>query len=127
MIKEGLVIAGKRVWARRMRKEPRRCLECQLLTARHLAARCNQQAVCGTCGRDHRMAECLETNRDTFWCMSCNMSGHASCDRLCPAFLAASSRMEDSDPKYFNKYFPGQEAWTWEQQPGHGDFDAVSQ
>jgi len=52
-IKEGLVIASKRVWARRMRKEPRRCLKCQSLTARHLAAGCNQQAVCGTCGRDH--------------------------------------------------------------------------
>src|SRR5882724_12064376 len=50
-IKEGLVIAGKRVWARRMRKEPRRCLNCQSLTVRHLAAGCNQQAVCGTCGK----------------------------------------------------------------------------
>jgi len=52
-IKEGLVIAGKRVWARWMRKEPRRCLKCQSLTARHLAARCNQQVACGTCRRDH--------------------------------------------------------------------------
>ena len=67
------------------------------------------------------MAECLETNRDTFWCVSCNSSGHASWDRLCPAFLVASSCMEDSDPEHFYKYFPDQEAWTWEQQPGHGD------
>ena len=35
-IKEGIVIVGKRVWARWMQKEPRRCLKCQLLTARHL-------------------------------------------------------------------------------------------
>src|SRR5882724_9414244 len=110
-----------------MRKEPRRCLNCQSLTVRHLAAGCNQQAACGTCGKDHQMAECLKTNRVTFWCVSCNSSGHTSWDRLCPAFLAASSHMEDSDPKYFYKYFPDREAWTWEQQPGHGDFDAMSQ
>src|SRR5882724_11142615 len=126
-IKEGLVISGKRVWARQMGKEPRRCLNCQSLTIRHLAARCNQQAACGTCGKDHQMAECLKTNRDTFWCVSCNSSGHTSWDRLCPAFLAASSCMENSDPKYFYKYFPDREAWTWEQQPGHGDFDVTSQ
>ena len=27
-IKEGIVIVGKRVWARKMWKEPRRCLKC---------------------------------------------------------------------------------------------------
>ena len=120
------MIAGKRVWARQMRKEPRRCLKCQSLTARHLSAGCNQQVACGTCGRDHQMGECLKTNRDAFWCVSCNSSGHASWDRLCLAFLVASSHMEVSDPEYFYKYFPGQEAWTWKQQPGHGDFDLVS-
>ena len=73
------------------------------------------------------MVECLETNRDAFWCMSCNSSGHASWDRLCPAFLVARSHMENSDPEYFYKYFPDREAWTWEQQPGHGDSDATSQ
>ena len=41
MIKEGIVITGKRAWARQMWKEPRRCLKCQSLTARHLAAECN--------------------------------------------------------------------------------------
>jgi len=66
------------------------------------------------------MAECLETTRDTLWFVSYNSSGHASWDRLCPAFL------EDLDPEYFYKYFPGQEAWTWEQQPGHRDFNVVS-
>ena len=51
--KEELVIAGKRVWARRMQKEPRRCLRCQSLTAKHLAVECDQQVACGTCGKDH--------------------------------------------------------------------------
>ena len=125
-IKEGVVIAGNRVWARRMQKEPRRCLKCQSLTARHLAAKYNQQGACGTCGRDHRMDECLETNRDAFWCMNCNTSGHASWDRLCLAFLEISKRMEEADPKHSYRYFPGQEAWTWEQQPGYGKHSVES-
>jgi len=29
--------------------------------------------------------------------------------------------MEEVDPKHTYKYFPGQEAWTWEQQPGYTD------
>jgi len=44
-----------------------------------------------------------------------------SWDRLCPGFLAASKRMEEADPKHTYKYFPGQEAWTWEKQPGYVD------
>src|SRR5882724_4361192 len=52
-IKEGMVIVGKRVWARWMQKELRICLKCQLLTAKHLAAECNQQAPCNTCGKAH--------------------------------------------------------------------------
>jgi len=114
------------VWARQMRKEPRRCLKCQSLTARQLAAECNQQGVCGTCGRDHCMDEFSETNRDAFWCVSCSTSGHTSWDRLCPVFLVASKCMEELDPEHSYKYFPGQEAWMWEQQPGYGKYSLVS-
>src|SRR5882724_11038378 len=77
-IKDGLVIAGKRVCARWMKKEPRRCLKCQSLTVRHLAARCNQQIVCGTCSKDLHTAECVVTDKDAFWCTSCKASGHTS-------------------------------------------------
>jgi len=114
-IRDGLVIASKRVWARRMQKEPRRCLKCQSVTARHLAADCNQQATCGTCGKDHCTLKCLEVDRAAFWCINCKEKGHALWDRLCPAFLAASKRLEDTDPEHTYKYFPNQDEWTWEQ------------
>jgi len=29
--------------------------------------------------------------------------------------------MEEADPKHTYKYFPGQEVWTWEQQPAYAD------
>ena len=88
---------------------------------KHLVAECNQRAVCRTCGKDHQTVECAKTEREAFWCISCNVSGHVSWDRLCPGFLAASKRMEEADPKHTYKYFPRQEAWTWEQQPGYMD------
>ena len=72
-IRDSLVIAGKRMWARRMWKEPQRCLKCQSITARHLAASCNQQATFSTCGKDHCTLECSDTDRAAFW-----MSGHGS-------------------------------------------------
>jgi len=54
---DGLVIAGKHVWDRRMCREPIRCLKCQKLNANHLAARCTCRETCSTCRDEHRMAE----------------------------------------------------------------------
>jgi len=48
-IKNGLIMAGKGVWARRMRRDPRRCLKCQAIGANHFAVGCGSQNVCGTC------------------------------------------------------------------------------
>ena len=108
------------MWARQMCREPRRCLNCQQLNANHLAARCMCREVCGTCGDEHRMAKCTETNHNRFRCTNCNMSGHTSWDCLCPRFLEECGRIESSDPEHTYKYFPNQEAWTWEQVGNEG-------
>jgi len=86
-IRDRLIIAGKQTWAKWLRREPMRCLRCQLLTARHLAAECNQQTTCGTCSKEHRTAQCTKTDSDNFRCMNCNLPGHPFQDRLCPTFL----------------------------------------
>ena len=57
---DGVIIASKRVWAKWLHKEPRRCLKCQILNTRHLAADCTQVNRCGTCGGEHRTVECVE-------------------------------------------------------------------
>jgi len=88
-IRLGIVISGKFTWARQMQKEPRRCLKCQSLTARHLTADFNHHITCSTCSKEHCTAECTETIRDSFWCVNCNSLGHASWDRLCLTFLEA--------------------------------------
>src|SRR5882724_10463528 len=71
-----------------MHREPSRCLKCQCLNTNHLAARCMCKETCGTCGGEHRMAECTETDHDRFWCTNCNTSGNA----LGTAFSPGSSR-----------------------------------
>jgi hypothetical protein len=115
-IRDGLIIAGKRTWARRMKREPRRCLKCQKYNARHIAAGCDNQDTCGTCGGGHRTAQCEESDPRKFKCMNCNADGHASWDRTCPVFKAACMAAEKSDPEHTYKYFPDENPWTWEQQ-----------
>jgi hypothetical protein len=115
-IRDGLIIAGKRTWARRMKREPRRCLKCQKYNARHVAAGCDSQDTCGTCGGGHRTAECEENDPHRFKCMNCNAPGHASWDRTCPVFKAACIAAEKSDPEHTYKFFPNENPWTWEQQ-----------
>ena len=61
-IRDGVIIAGKRKWARRMKREPRRCLKCQKYNTRHMAAECSSPETCSTCGGNHRTAECEETD-----------------------------------------------------------------
>ena len=61
-IRESLIIAGKRTWARRLKREPRRCLKCQKINSHHMAANCPLADTCSTCAKGHRTAECNETD-----------------------------------------------------------------
>jgi uncharacterized protein YoxC len=115
-IRDGLIIAGKRTWARRMKREPRRCLKCQKQNARHMAADCSGVDVCGTCGKGHRTAECEETDPAHYRCVNCDKSGHASWDRTCPIFISTCQAIERADPEGTYKYFPNDKPWTWEQR-----------
>jgi hypothetical protein len=121
-IREGVIIAGRRSWARKTKKEPRRCLKCQILDANHFAADCQNQEVCGTCGQEHRTTACTEKDQTKFRCINCNESGHASWDQLCPRFVEKSCKLENANLKSSYRFFPCEEAWTWEQQTTkHGE------
>ena len=114
-IRDGLIIAGKQVWARRMKKEPRRCLRCQTMGSGHLAAECDQPMTCGTCSKEHRTTDCSEDEQVKFWCANCKSHGHTSWDRTCPKFIENSRRLEQLNPEGMYIYFPTEEPWTWEQ------------
>ena len=76
-IRDGLINAGKRTWARKMKK---RAQKCQVMGANHLAAECDKPTACGTCGKEHRTAECSEEDQTKFWCANCKTHRHAPWD-----------------------------------------------
>jgi len=117
-IQDRVLIAGKRVWMRRLCKEARRCHKCQALGTNHLAANCMQADSCSMCGGEHRTADCAEECTN-FFCISCNETGNASCSHLCPSFIEECKKAERMDPEWAYRFFPGQEAWTWEQEGGY--------
>ena len=115
-MRNGLIVTGKRVWARRIRRELRRCLKCQVIGANHFMAGCSSQNVCGSCGKEHRTAECTEGNHGSFYCTNCKTTDHALWDCMCPKFVEACKRLEDRDPERSYKFFPTNEPWMWEQE-----------
>jgi len=68
---------------------------------------------------EHRTANCAEEECTNFFCISCNETGHVSCDRLCPSFIKECKKAERMDPEWAYRFFLGQEAWTWEQEGGY--------
>ena len=98
-----------------MKKEPRRCLKCQVKGANHLTAECNKPTACRTCGKEHRTAECSEEDKTKFWCTNCKTHGHTSWDQMCPRFMETSRRLARLNPESMYIYFPSDEMWTWEQ------------
>ena len=114
-IRDGLIIAGKCVWARKLNKEPRRCLKCQKINVKHFVAECNGMETCATCGGEHRVVQCTERNSGKVYCVNCKSNDHPSWNRLCPSFIALSKKMECQNPESSYRYFPTDEPWTWEQ------------
>jgi hypothetical protein len=78
-------------------------------------------STCGICAKEHRMAECGETNPERYKCVNCNTTGHALWDHTCPKFLAASEQIEKSDLESMYKYFRDENPWTWEQKHTEGE------
>ena len=114
-IRDGIVIAGKRTRARKLNKEPRRCLKCQRLNVQHLAATCTGTETCSTCGGKHRSTDCIERSSGKGYCISCKSNDHASWNRLCPKFIEATERIKRENPESTYKFFPDANPWTWEQ------------
>ena len=119
-IRDGLIIAGKRVWARKMLTEPRRCLKCQAIGVMHLAATCKQDHdACGNCSESHRTSNCPNADSTAHACANCKTKGHPAWDRLCPMFVKHSNRLNARVPENKYRYFPTTlDPATWELLAG---------
>ncbi|KAF8579197.1 hypothetical protein K439DRAFT_1255589, partial [Ramaria rubella] len=115
-IRTGLIIESKRVWARKLLQEPRRCLKCQGIGSDHIAAECKSiHDTCGTCGGMHRASECSIRDQASFQCANCKVKGPAAWDRQCPNFKNAAQRFRNRYPENAYCFFPTRdEPDSWE-------------
>ncbi|OSX55843.1 hypothetical protein POSPLADRAFT_1084323, partial [Postia placenta MAD-698-R-SB12] len=114
VIRDGLIVEGKRVYARKLLPEPRRCLRCHMIGSNHLAAECpNERDTCGTCGKEHRTADCMVQSREDRFCVNCEMAGHGAWDRACPTFRAKYANFARNRPEDEYRYYPTSDPRTW--------------
>ena len=110
ILSKGAFILGRKVLPKKPRKEPIRCLKCQLFG--HEGRHCTSpNARCAKCARTHDTDQCLTPPR-TFFC--CNCEGrHASYDRDCPTFLEKCAQQDERCPENNLAFYPTDESWTW--------------
>ncbi|TDL17400.1 hypothetical protein BD410DRAFT_700379, partial [Rickenella mellea] len=114
IIREGIIVEGKRVFGRKNLQEPRRCLKCQQYRPNHIAAECKQiHNTCGQCAGMHRTEMCDKPNLRK--CSNCRVEGHTASDRTCPVFQRECQRMLRFHPENNYRYFPlMDDPETWE-------------
>jgi hypothetical protein len=116
VLRNGMSICHKRVYARKKKKEPIRCLKCQMFG--HISHSCSSPIdVCGTCTGNHRTETCRAYR--TFKCANCGDQGdgHASWSRECPTFSRKCQELDDRTPENNMPYFPTARAWTQVLEP----------
>jgi hypothetical protein len=110
----GLFICQKKVYAKKCKKEPLRCLKCHGWN--HMASECTKiQDSCGTCAHNHRTAEC--TNHERPRCIPCNTDSHSSWDRSCPTFPRKCGELNEGMEENQMPYYPTREPWTQVREP----------
>jgi hypothetical protein len=119
ILRGGIIVEGKRVFAHKNVPEAKRCMKCQGYRASHKAANCKQiHDTCAKCGQLHRTSECTATPGTQF-CCNCRNGGHTASDRNCPVFKEECRRIAKRNPENKYRYFPVMEdPSTWELKEG---------
>ncbi|KAH9830357.1 uncharacterized protein C8Q71DRAFT_688128, partial [Rhodofomes roseus] len=112
----GLLYRGMKLLPDRQRKEVRRCLKCQKFEPAHLAKDCTNKPACGTCGaEDHTTQDCSVPPGFGRFCVNCDEYGHASWERVCPAFIHMNRKIQAKDPFEKYRFFPrADDPRSWE-------------
>ena len=120
-IEHGLFIEGKRVTARKLLPELKRCLKCQGFG--HFATDCKASTdICARCKGPHRTSTCTITDTTTFTCANCPKGegkGHGSADRRCSTFIKETDKLHSRIPETKYRFFPTNEPHTWRLTSQH--------
>ncbi|OBZ74370.1 hypothetical protein A0H81_05496 [Grifola frondosa] len=120
-IDNGIFIENKKVNVRKAKIEPRRCLKCQVIGARHIANACSSpNDVCGYCRGKHRTAECKVSDPTDYRCANCKQSGHAAWDKTCPEYKKQAQLLDERCPENKFRLFPSDDdPLSWECLDNH--------
>ena len=114
ILTNGIILCQKRVYTKKCKKEPTRCLKCH--SWGHMSYDCQQPYdVCGTCAGHHHTSVC--NNHDRPHCVSCKIEGHASWYCRCPIFLSKCHEMDDRMTENQMPYYPTTDPWTHALRP----------
>jgi hypothetical protein len=70
--------------------------------------------VCGGCGGNHRLIECLADLSTGSFCINCNTPGHTVWDRNCEAFKFHCDKLSAIFKDHQYPYFVTEDISTWE-------------
>lgn len=110
ILSHGAYIHGRKVVPKKPRKEPIRCLKCQMFghERRHCAS---PETKCARCARPHETAECRAPLR-MYSCSNCG-SHHPSYDRNCPRFVEKCEQLDARCPENNLAFYPTDDPWSW--------------
>src|SRR5271155_67219 len=117
ILKNGIVIEGSRLQARKLEEEPKRCFKCQKFSTKHMAANCSEIANwCPNCAGPQSADECRVKNRNGYACIGCRSKKlpdhHAAWDRRCPSYVEEKAKIQDRHLEYNYKYYLSDKPWT---------------
>ena len=103
-------ILGKKVIPKKPRREPIRCLKCQLFG--HERRHCtSEEARCAKCAMNHETEDCQAPLR-AITCRNCE-GRHPSYDRDCPRFVEKCAQLDARCPENNLAFYPTDEPWSW--------------
>jgi hypothetical protein len=116
ILREGIVIEGKRVFAKNNTAEVRRGMKCQGYQGGHISRECKSiHDVYARCAGMHRTNEC-DAPPEATRCVNCRQDGQSASDRTCTIFKAECAKRAGRNPEKKNRYFKtAEDPTSWER------------